>query len=155
MKLSRWHPEPPEVRFWAKVNKTSECWEWTAAVGSMGYGKFGVREGLSMDSHRYAWILTAGHPGTQQVNHRCDNRLCVRPDHLYLGSQQRNVQDEYDRNRRPKGERSHLAKLTEVQVGEIRTEYQRGLGRILAARYGVNPQTIYDIVNRKSWAHVA
>lgn len=85
-----------EHRFWAKVSRTDGdgCWEWTAALYPRGYGKFSIRGKLLEGAHRMAWILTHG-PITNGlwVLHKCDNRRCCRPSHLFLGTARDNVHD--------------------------------------------------------------
>lgn len=72
------------VRFWAKVNKTDECWLWTASVTGGGYGQFWVPEPRHRwDAHRLAWMVLVGDiPTGLQLDHLCRNRRCVNPAHL-------------------------------------------------------------------------
>jgi hypothetical protein len=90
-------PSPPDERFWAKVDKTGECWLWTAAVNSSGYGRLqvGGRGGPGVElAHRFSWKLATGiDPGPLCVLHVCDNPPCVNPDHLVLGTQSANIRD--------------------------------------------------------------
>lgn len=75
-------PEPPAIRFWAKVDRRSDgCWTWQAYVGRDGYGRFAA--GRPVLAHRFAWTLLRGPiPDGLQLDHLCRNRRCVRPDHL-------------------------------------------------------------------------
>lgn len=140
-------------RFWSKVNITPDCWTWEASATNAGYGQFSFR-GTMMGAHRVAWILTHGDiPEGQQVLHRCDIKLCVNPSHLFLGTQQDNMQDMANKGRAPDrfGETCN-AKLTEKQVLMIRGS--DCVASKIAVELGINRQTIYDIRNRKTWRHI-
>lgn len=81
-----------EARFWAKVDKTGDCWVWTAATNPKGYGQFYV-EGMRL-AHRVSWILAHGPiPDDLCVLHRCDHPPCVNPAHLFLGTYADNNHD--------------------------------------------------------------
>lgn len=82
-----------EERFWAKVNKTDNCWEWTAYRSPKGYGQLGF-VGRVMAAHRYSYELHVGPiPEGIQVDHVCFNRACVRPDHLRLTTPKQNQEN--------------------------------------------------------------
>lgn len=91
------------------------------------------------------------------VCHRCDNRLCVRPDHLFLGTQQDNVDDMVRKGRIACGTRQPAAKLTDQDACDIRSLYAAGGFTLqeLADKYGVCMQNVGFIVQRKTWKHVA
>lgn len=93
-------------RFWAKVRKSDNgCWEWTANGNNYGYGKLRVGSRTdgsrrSIRAHRLAYELACGPiPVGMNVCHRCDNRRCVRPDHLFLGTTQDNIRDRVAKGR--------------------------------------------------------
>lgn len=88
--------QDPVANFWAKVQKTDSCWLWTAALNKDGYGVYGRGEG----AHRYSYRLAFGEiPSGKLVCHRCDNPRCVRPEHLFVGTQKDNIQDALSKNR--------------------------------------------------------
>jgi hypothetical protein len=95
------HFKSAEERFWSKVDikDKDSCWEWISSVSSPGYGQFNYK-GVHISSHRLSWILTNGEiPKDKNVLHKCDNRRCVNPDHLYLGTQSNNICDAITRGR--------------------------------------------------------
>lgn len=93
------------------------------------------------------------------VRHRCDNKLCINPEHLLIGTRADNVRDAVERKRNAFGERSGGAKLSSGQVAEIKTifsytEVNKQLVRSLSKRYGVAISTIYDIYYERTWKHI-
>jgi len=89
-----------EERFWAKVDRTDDCWLWTACRTTHGYGQFRPERSRGAQAHRVAWELTNGPiPAGMLVLHRCDNPPCVNPAHLFLGTQSDNMRDMYAKGR--------------------------------------------------------
>jgi len=141
----------------------SGCWEWTGAT-SRGYGVVQLGRGLGVaKAHRVAYIDSHGHheievlPGNPGgvIRHDCDNRLCVRPDHLRFGSQKNNVQDIKDRDRQAVGEEMPHAKLTEEAVLDIREKRRHGMTlQDLADQHDVSVGLIHGVVTGKRWRHV-
>lgn len=164
--MSRWGQDTFEDRFWVKVQKTDDCWCWTAStVGGSGYGKINWGGTLFL-AHRAAWILANGAiPADLCVLHRCDNRLCVRPDHLFLGTKKDNTRDMWEKGRGSRagsgaatvrGERHGQAKLTEAQVLEARRLSAEGASLSeLCRHFGmVSVGTMSRTVRGKLWSHL-
>ena len=96
-------PAPSTVRVWEHIDKSGadECWLWTASKMRNGYGHIGV-EGRTISAHRVAWESVNGPiPAGMNVLHTCDVRACCNPAHLWLGTQQQNIQDMADKGRHP------------------------------------------------------
>jgi len=163
-------------RFWAKVEKMpSECWEWRGAGDNRGYGQV-VYLGMKYKAHRFSWMLLHKTiPEGVMVLHKCDNRCCVNPDHLFLGTAKDNMQDCISKGRhRPgrafgslngtfthpekikRGSEVNTAKLTESNVRDIRSKYIPEVitRRMLAAEYGVCKKTIDCILAYATWKHI-
>lgn len=149
-------------RFWRKVRLAigDSCWEWAAALHRLGYGQFGIRLGEKSyrmkQAHRVAWELTNGPiPAGQKVLHRCDNRRCCRPDHLFLGTQLDNIADMVakGRQRGAPGDSHPGRKLNSIQAEEVRSLLRdKTLRQIdIAKRYGVYPTVISKIAIGKLW----
>jgi hypothetical protein len=138
-------------RFWDKVEKTDGCWNWTGAKSTTGYGCF-VLNGKTVKPHRYVMGFPKG-----CVLHHCDNRACVNPDHLYIGTYADNARDAVKRGRMHKldnrGEKNSQAKLDWGKVREIRELLKQGITqRKIAEMYSVSQGTIMFINTGKTWA---
>lgn len=143
---------PLADRFWAQVKRSDGCWEWQGLILSNGYGQIGGVEGRSVGAHRVAWMLTNGSiPDGLIVCHRCDNRSCVRPDHLFLGTQSDNVLDAVQKGRFPAGEGHGQSKITAVEAAAIRGDMQ-STEKALAIRYGISPSQVGRIRRGQSWS---
>lgn len=151
-------------RFWDKVDRRGddECWEWTASKIPSGYGAF-RHKGKTLTASRVAWKLTNGpipdgeHYGTTCVCHKCDNPACCNPGHLFLGTQQDNIADMFEKGRdnRARGIRHGMSKLTDTDVRLIKIWL--GLGYFqqeIADAFGVCQVNISSIKLGNTWRHV-
>lgn len=160
--------QPTAVRFFAKVNRDGPvpdhdpslgpCWAWTASQQRAGYGKFGMNRGYVL-AHRWSYEHHVGPiPDGRFVLHRCDNRTCVNPDHLYLGTQTDNMRDMVSRGRSSRGRDKHTAKLTEWDVRDIREMWANDTCTLtqdeIAEGYGVRKRAIWSLLHGRTWAWV-
>jgi hypothetical protein len=141
------------ARFWANVQKTDTCWLWQGRRDTDGYGSHWTGR-RNERAHRFSYTLHYGPiPPALLVCHRCDTPSCVRPDHLFLGTQRENRDDCTRKGRNATGERNGLAKLTTAQVAEIRARFAAGetnkaiLGRV----YGITGQNVGHILRGVTW----
>lgn len=137
--------------FWDRVERGPGCWEWRLRRETTGYCHF-VFGRERRYAHRVAWELAFGDiPPGLFVCHRCDNRACVRPDHLFLGTAQENTVDMYAKGRGnpPRGVKNGQAKLDESDVQAIRDATESC--RVVGMRFGVSPTQVNRIRNNKRW----
>jgi hypothetical protein len=148
-----------EARFWSKVDRSGECWTWGAFCKPNGYGQFTVRRGVFFGAHCVSYALAHGPiPAGMVVCHRCDNPPCVRPDHLFLGTQVDNALDMLAKKRasRARGVDHPFARLAEADVRAIRsTPPYWGRVRDLAFAYGVSTHAVRQILLGRTWRHVS
>jgi hypothetical protein len=145
-------------RFWSKVTKTSTCWNWVGGKSSLGRGfiRCGSKGSPMLQVHRLSWLIHFGNiPAGLFVCHHCDNGLCVRPDHLFLGTPQDNVDDKVSKCRQSRHENHGRTILSKEQVEYIRATWKgRGLGptqKSFALAYGVDRSTISLITCNRNW----
>lgn len=163
------------------IEVVNECWNWKKKINIDGYGEICTGNGKMQRVHRLTYTIYKGEiPKGMQVNHSCDNRKCCNPDHLWIGTQKENIQDASSKGRmfRPfgrkhseetrmkisrnntgkidkKGEKHHLAKLTEKDVLQIREDLKNNIKQSeIAEKYGVLQSTISHIKRRKIWPHI-
>lgn len=135
------------------VRQEGDCLVWTGYRDRAGYGRVGGNPVPAL-AHRYAWERIHGPiPHGLFVLHHCDNRPCVRPDHLFLGTAADNAHDRDAKQRLARGSRHGNAVLTEEAVLEIRRiRRTQGLShRALAERFGVARPTITDVLSGRGW----
>lgn len=157
--------EPPESRFWRQVNKAGpihpvygQCWVWLGELDKHGYSEIRV-DSTRQKVHRYSWILHNGEiPGEQWVLHRCDNRACVNPNHLFLGDVLDNNADMVAKERQQRGERHYQAVLTDDLVRYARKRYRpksRKNGCAAIAReLGISRESLSAAIRGKTWKHI-
>lgn len=151
----------------------SDCWEWSGHIGSKGYGSLKIC-GLKFFAHRVAMWMQLGRQvdSSLAVCHKCDNRKCCNPSHLFLGTLADNNLDCERKGRNPhpkkrqittavttgnlsrRGERHHSVKLSSATVLSIRAAYAPGATSELADKFNVHRNTVLKIVNRETWTHI-
>ena len=141
------------------------CWEWEGLKKTKGrYGQL-FNNGNTVRGHRLSYELFYGPINGFHVCHHCDNPGCVRPSHLFLGTQKDNMQDAGRKQRMnlqinpdkiPVGEQTNSSKLTEREVLEIRKKYSEGFGthQDLADEYDMSRIMIGYIIRKTSWKHI-
>jgi hypothetical protein len=156
-------------RFWSKVDTSGDCWLWKAGKFEKGYGAFKF-QGKLWKAHRFAWFLEHGPiPPAAQVNHHCDTPGCVKPEHLYLGSQLDNRRDAVRRQRTAKGRRngarknvgrttyarSGSSKLTDSQIARMVHDYLSTTMSAwdVARLYGVTDSAVLYHVRKRRGAN--
>lgn len=143
-------------RFMSQVSpERTGCWRWTGRFLNWGYGVLTWRH-RSQPAHRVSWEIASGRkvPRGLYVCHSCDNKWCVNPQHLFVGTQRDNMLDAAKKGLN-KGERNGRARLNWETVAVIRSERDAGASyQSLAARYGVSEETIRDVVFRRTWQNV-
>ena len=138
-------------RFWNFVNIRTGCWEWNGTTAG-GYGQFSFF-GMKIPAHRMAYELNMGKVlANQQVCHHCDNKLCVRPDHLFLGTASENMRDLVSKGKHPKQLNSYRAKLSPNKVRFIRRSLMSN--KALALKFNVHKLTIKNVKTLQTWRGV-
>lgn len=140
----------------AERDPATGCWNWSAYVAITGYGKYGRPGDPNTLAHRGSWVEANGPiPKGMLVCHKCDNRRCVNPKHLFLGTHADNSADAVAKGRQARGSRSGPAKLKEADVSIIKWCLEAGVkGAKLATLYGVTGAAIYSIADGSNWRHV-
>ena len=149
-------PEEFAVRFWAKVDRSGECWIWLGAKTPAGYGNLKHRQ-RTLFAHRVAFKLAHGEESLTDedlILHSCDVRLCVRPEHLRPGTHRENMA-ECTAKLRNRKEGTKAAKLTAEQVRDLRSRYDAGETQgALAKAFGLTQSGVSNIVLKKTWSWV-
>jgi hypothetical protein len=164
--MPRWPTGTPAERFWMRADKNGPvpahrpelgpCWVWTGATdgrdGPDCYGRFPFEGRKGEYTHRIAFFLEHGRWPEPFACHHCDNRLCVRPSHLFEGTSDDNMKDAAEKGRLPQGARHWGAKLTDDDVRVIRVA--PGTQQEIADHFGINKERVSRIRSGKAWGHV-
>jgi hypothetical protein len=164
----------PEA-FWQRVDKSGgaeSCWTWTGGIDRYGYGKVGHKR-KKWKAHRLAWMFSTGNRPNLWILHRCDNRPCCNPDHLFEGTHQDNMRDMAAKGRSNKGksyntgkhgsstisvvrhhsgEKNPSARLREFEVLQIRSDVRAYPS--IASQYGISVSHVCNIKARRFWGHL-
>ncbi len=151
-------PRPLAERFWEKCDRTGgpdSCWPWLGCISRGGYGRLTL-DGRTSAAHRVSWQITHTAPIAPGIDvcHKCDNRPCVNPAHLFLGTRADNMADMKAKGRGncARGERHNKAKLTREKVADIRARFASGESKkSLAKAFGVTRRNVKLIVEGATW----
>ncbi len=143
-------------RFWSRVTKTDTCWIWQGKPQiNTGYGRmfFNHKEHLA---HRLAYMIQYQiDPFPYDVLHTCDNPLCVKKEHLFLGNAKTNAEDRQNKLRQARGNSHGKAIIREEDIPIIRKYISQGIAyKEIARCYRVNPSTIQRIATRETWGWI-
>lgn len=149
-----------KIRFLSKCNidKETGCWNWTRSLlNKNGYGQVIYLKKVG-SAHRASYRLFVGFiPDGLCVCHKCDNRICINPEHLFIGTVADNNRDMTEKGRRAymKGEKHSQARLKALDVIEIRRLANRGINHsIIAVNFEVTKSQVGNIVARRNWKHI-
>ena len=135
-----------KCKFMNKTIINNSCWEWQGKINKWGYGETS-HNSKTYRCNRLSYIIFKGDiPKGMQVCHTCDNRKCVNPEHLWLGTPKENMQDAVKKNRMPREKRNKSSKLTYEQVKDIIRLLENGEKQTnIAKLYNVCQSTISNV----------
>lgn len=130
------------------------CWDWQGRINTEGYGKITIKN-RQISAHRLSMRITTGYFSPYMILHKCNNRRCVNPNHLYEGTAAQNAKDRDKDKTQVRGEKAHNAKLNTNQVIEIKNFLRDGVSpKRLAILCQVSTRTISQIRQGISWRHI-
>lgn len=142
--------------YWRRVTKTDNCWSWIGDIDKRyGYGRVNIKDKKYIAS-RVAWTIQHGSspPRNKLVCHTCDNRRCVNPKHLFLGTHKQNSMDAANKRRMCHGAMHHLTTITALAVKQVRLAVSAGAKhRDVAERFNLTRSAVGAIVTGKNWKY--
>lgn len=144
-------------RFMSYVNKTEECWEWTGFLNPVTKRPYFRMNGHRFTSSKCSYLLFNGDVGDKHVLHTCDNRKCVNPGHLFLGTNQDNINDMIKKKRHCFGEKRKNHKLKDKDVIDIKSMCSKRYyeHKEIAKMYNVSVSLITKVLNNNRWKHLS
>lgn len=132
-------------RFYSSFEKSDFCWEWKKSLAKTGYGQFWMN-GKNISSHRASWILHKGEiPSGLWICHHCDNKKCVNPDHLFLGTVQDNVDDAISKGLFSK----QKSKINDEKISDVIKLYSEGMThKEIGKLFGSSPSPVFKITEK-------
>lgn len=128
------------------------CIEWKKCLNKFGYGVF-IRKKKYYYAHRYFYEKKNGKiPNKMCALHKCDNRKCINPDHIFIGTRADNCRDMGDKRRSPSGIKNHMSKITEKQALKIRSDPR--IYKEISIEYQICQATVSNIKTKKTWKYL-